>query len=313
MKILLTGATGFIGKGLLPLLLEQGHDVRVAVREEVVFDAPVDVVIVGNLSGKTAWRDAAADCDAVIHLAGLAHILNKAEAANHQPFFDVNRDAAIALARAAARADVKQFIFMSSIGVHGTQSDVPLTETSPIAPVTPYGESKAEAEKDLRALCAEHEMALTIIRPPLVYGAGVKGNFERLIKLVKTGLPLPLGLAKQPRSMVSRDNLNHFIMHCLGREAAYNQAFVVADAEQTSTQKLVRRMGKIMGKRLWLLPVPVALMKALLYKLGRKSMADGLFAKLVIDTGYAQKQLGWQAPYSQPDELKKALQEHTHA
>lgn len=304
-RILVTGATGFVGRALVAALAADGRIVRATVRSAAQSVAgAAEYAAVGDLCAATDWRSAVADCDAVIHLAGRAHVLK--ESGDPAPLFRaVNRDAAIALGRAAKDAGVRRMVFVSSIGVHGlTSHGTGFSATSPLAPITPYGVSKAEAEAGLGEIDG---LELTIVRPPLVYGQGVKGNFARLVKLVDSGLPLPFGRAHNRRSLIGLANLVDILALCIDRPGAANRAFVVADTEITSTADIVRTIGRIRGKRPLLLPVPIAPMAWAARALGRGALADGLFGDLVVDSTAAREQLGWTPRFTQSELLAAAL------
>lgn len=308
MTILVTGATGFIGGALTAELAARGATVRAAVRRpgtEVAGAA--EVVAVGDLGLETDWAEAVAGCDAVVHLAGRAHVLK--ESGDPAPLFQaVNRMAARRLAEAARAAGVKRFVFVSSIGVHGLDSGKgAISEASPILPETPYAQSKADAEGDLRGICAAGPMALTVVRPPLVYGPGARGNFGRLVKLVESGLPLPLGRVDNRRSMVGLDTLVDFLALCVVHPGAAGESFVIADAEITSTTELVKTLAGLMRKRPVLLPVPASWMAAAARIAGRKSLAEGLFGDLVVDTRHARATLGWSPVLTQVEQLARAI------
>lgn len=304
-RVLVTGATGFVGRALAADLAARGYMVRAAVRTAAqTVASAAEHVTVGELSGATDWRDAVAGCDAVVHLAARAHVLK--ESGDPAPLFRaVNRDAAVALGHAARAAGVRRLVFVSSIGVHGLASPPEgFSAESPIAPATPYGVSKAEAEAGLRAIDG---LEVAIVRPPLVYGAGARGNFGRLVKLVDSGLPLPFGRVRNRRSLIGLANLVDVLALCLDHPGAANRAFVVADAEVTSTAELVRAIGRIRGRRPPLLPVPVAPMAWAARALGRGALAEGLFGDLVVDAAAARAHLGWVPRFPQADLLADAL------
>lgn len=306
-NILVTGATGFVGKALVAHLRKQHLPVRAAVRHaNATLPDIEEYAIIGDITAQTDWTHAVAGCDVVVHLAGRAHVLREEAADPTRLFQEVNHHATVALAKAAIAAGVKRFVFISSSHVHGlTSGREPLSAASPLTPETPYGQSKADAERSLRRLCENSKMQLVIIRPPLVYGQGVKGNFERLINLVASGLPLPFACVNNQRSMIGLENLVDFITLCLGHGAAAGQAFIVADAEVTSTKQLVKSLATYMKRSLLLLPVPTTLMYVAAKMLGKKALAEALFGNLVIDSSHAKNKLNWQPPYTQQELLAR--------
>lgn len=308
MTILVTGATGFIGGAVVAELAARGFAVRAAVRNAGTSVAgAAEVVAVGDLGLETDWGAAVAGCEAVVHLAGRAHVLK--EQGDPAPLFQaVNRVATRSLAEAAQAAGVKRFVFVSSIGVHGLGRGAgAISETSPIVPETPYAQSKADAERDLREICAAGGMKFTIVRPPLVYGPGARGNFARLVRLVESGLPLPLGWVHNRRSMVGLENLADFLALCVAHPVAASQSFVVADTEITSTTALVKAIADLKGKRPVLLPVPASWMAWAARLAGKTSLAEGLFGDLVVDTAHARAVLGWSPKATQAEQLRRTI------
>ena len=253
MKVLVTGANGFIGRALCAHLQQGGHQVVAAVRR------PCGLVneLVVDENGST-WAQALTGCDAVVHLAGRAHVMHEDAVDPLQAFRAANVNASARLALLAARAGVRRFVFMSSIKVNGeaTQPGHPFTADDVPAPLDPYGVSKLEAEQGLREIELQTGMEVVIVRPPLVYGPGVKANFAAMMRWVARGVPLPLGAIHNARSMVSLDNLVDLLVTCLKHPAAAGQTFLVSDGEDVSTTDLLRRTAQAMGKKALLLPVP---------------------------------------------------------
>ncbi|WP_429884717.1 UDP-glucose 4-epimerase family protein [Geoalkalibacter halelectricus] len=309
--ILLTGATGFVGSGLCSRLKAEGRDIRRAVRRQ---SSEGDTQAVGDIGPDTSWGKALNGIDTVIHLAARAHIMNDGASDPLREFRRVNVDGTLNLARQAAASGTKRFIFLSTIKVNGEQTPpgLPFTENSRSAPEDPYGISKHEAEQGLVEIARETGMEIVIIRPPLVYGPGVKGNFASMMRWIAKGIPLPLGAIHNQRSLIALDNLVDFIITCIDHPAA-NQTFLVADGEDLSTTDLLRRVGQAMGKPARLIPVPMGLLKAGAALLGKKAMAQRLYGNLQVDTSKAREVLGWVPPVSVDAGLKKATANSDHA
>ena len=210
-----------------------------------------------DIGPDTDWRAALAGIDAIVHLAARAHVLRDSSADAHALYRAVNTLGALRLAEAAAAAGVRRFVFLSSVRVHGERSTgAPFTEASPLVAQDPYGRSKAEAERGLAALAAAGRLEPVILRPPLVYGPGARGNFARLVRLVARGVPLPLGAVRNRRSLIFVGNLVDAIVRSLDDPAAAGETFMVSDGEDVSTPELVRRIARALGKPARLVPVP---------------------------------------------------------
>jgi nucleoside-diphosphate-sugar epimerase len=255
--------------------------------------------------------DAVEHCSAVIHLAARAHVLRDRAEDSVRAFRLANVDFARACGEAAASAGVQRFIFMSSVGVHGGISDAqPIHEGSAIKPHTQYACSKAEAEQALNVVALMTGMALTVIRPPLVYGPSAPGNFGTLIRAIESGLPLPLGsVTTNRRSFVAIDNLLDLIMTCLSHPAAANQTFLVSDGEDISTTDLLRRLGATMGKPARLIPVPVGWLAFGAQLLGKREMFQSLCSTLQLDISKTSRLLNWKPPVSVDEGLRRAVQQ----
>ncbi|MFC5695814.1 NAD-dependent epimerase/dehydratase family protein [Pseudomonas sp. GCM10022186] len=302
MRILLTGATGFVGRAVMERIAEvSGLDLLVALRRPFT-GIPVGVtsIQVGELAADADWKSALVGRDVVVHAAARAHVLNETVADPTSEFRRVNVDGTLALAKQAAAAGVKRFVFISSIGVNGNQSSRPFTEDDSPHPVEPYAVSKLEAEQGLRLLAVKTGMEVVIIRPPLVYGPNAPGNFARLIKLVSKGLPLPFAAVQNKRSLVALDNLVDFILTCMSHPAAANQTFLIADGEDLSIGDLLRRLGGALGKPVRLLPVSAWVLEMGAAVLGRKALYQRLCGSLQVDITKARTLLGW-VPVSNVD------------
>ena len=295
-RILLTGATGFVGSAVLRVLSKQSdYDVRIAVRSDMadVIAQAYSVCKVGNFSSVTGWVEALSGVACVIHMAGRAHVM-KQEADALSLFRKVNTEATLHLARQAIQCGVKRFIFVSSIGVNGAYTiGAPFDELSPVTPYAEYAISKYEAECELQELCRASAMELVIIRPPLVYAANAPGNFRRLLKLAATGLPMPFGCVENSRSLVALENLVDFIVCCIGHPRAANELFLISDGVDLSTPDIVRYIGIGMGRRIKMFPVPVPVIRFMANSVGKKNIFTQLCLSLSINATKARELLGW--------------------
>ncbi|QJD58667.1 SDR family oxidoreductase [Pseudomonas sp. gcc21] len=308
MDILLTGATGFVGRALLARLLDDEYQVTAAVRDtSTSIDTRAISAHVQGLSADTQWASALAGQQVVIHSAARVHVMDDTASDPLQAFRQVNTEGTLALARQAALAGVKRFIFISSIKVNGegTALGRPYTAFDKPAPQDPYGISKFEAEEGLKALGVETGMEVVIIRPVLVYGPGVKANFQSMMNWMNKGVPLPLGAINNKRSMVALDNLVDLIVTCVDHPAAANQTFLVSDGEDLSTTELLKRTARALGKAPRLLPVPAGLLELGAGMLGKRAVAQRLCGSLQVDIRHTCETLDWQPPVSVDDALKK--------
>ncbi len=309
MNVILTGSTGFLGSQLAKALRTKADvDLTAAVRRRIEIPAAY-IVEVQGLDANTDWTTALINQQVVIHAAARAHIMKDEIADPLAEYRKVNVDGSLNLARQAAAAGVKRFIFISSIKVNGEQTalGLPFTADSIPSPEDYYGISKWEAEQGLQKLAAETGMEIVIIRPPLIYGPSVKGNFASMIKLVEKALPLPLGSVHNKRSFVAVDNLVDLIITCIDHPAAANQVFLAGDGQDLSTTELLFGVARAAGKPSRLIPVPVTLLKLAAIVLGKKAMADRLLGSLQVDISKAQTLLGWKPPVSVEEGLKRCF------
>ena len=368
MNILITGANGFIGRGLCDKLLSDGYQVRGAVRgatQMTALPSGVEGVQVGDIGPETDWSEALSGIEGIVHLAARVHVMDDLADDPLAEFRKVNTAGTLNLAWQAVVAGVKRVVFISSIKVNGegtgddpqitrirkrgtrdggqTTGWVPLRErmTSMTGmdeslrdwrwipfgkddllrkewldgreavfsegdvpcPQDPYAVSKWEAEQGMLAIAEETGLEVVIIRPPLVYGPGVKANFRLLMKWVQRGVPLPLGAVHNKRSFVALDNLVSFIIHCIDHPKAANEVFLISDGEDVSTTELLQKMARAFGKRSFLLPVPVGLMTFVAGLLGKRDVAERLFGSLQVDSFKARDLLGWEPVVSMDEAL----------
>ena len=309
--VLVTGASGFVGHALVERLRREGRAVHATMRRASNMPAGTQVILGLPLDAHTDWRAALTGIDTVVHCAARAHVLHETADDPLAAFRQVNVLGTLALARQAAQARVRRFIFISSIGVHGAQTDGrPFRFDDAPAPHSPYAQSKWEAEQALQALARETALQVVVIRPPLVFGPGAPGNFERLMRAVHAGLPLPFGAIHNRRSLVALDNLCDLISLCIDHPAAAGQTFLVSDGEDISTTDLLRRTGQALGKSARLLPVPGSWMAATARIFGRRAFAQRLLSSLQVDMAHTQQQLGWAPPARLDDVLRQTAQQY---
>ncbi|KFJ93089.1 hypothetical protein JF55_02880 [Pseudomonas sp. 1-7] len=296
--VLLTGSTGFVGSVLLAELKKLPEFHVVSAVRSAVSPASDDVVVVGNIDGTTDYLSALNGVDVLVHAAARAHVMRDEVADTLAEFRKVNVDGTLNLARQAAAAGVKRFVFISSIGVHGLNSSRPFTETDSEAPHDAYAISKYEAEQGLRKLATETGLEVVIIRPPLVYGGAAPGNFRSLINLASKPIPLPFASVNNKRSMVYVGNLVDLIVRCIHHPSAANETFLVSDGDDVSLRSLLTMMRSAMGRSARLVPVPVGLFKLAGALTGKRGMVDRLVGDLQVDSSKARSLLGWVPPYT---------------
>lgn len=300
MTILVTGANGFVGSALCAKLHHDAVPVRGAIRTLQPQRDSDQVIAVGEISTETDWTAALKDVKQVVHLAARAHVMNDKCAEPLSEFRRVNVSGAANLARQAAAAGVRRFVFLSTIKVNGefTEEGKTFTANDVPAPQDPYGASKHEAEQVLRQIAGETGMELVVIRPPLVYGPGVKGNFLSLMQAIDKRRPLPLGAIQNRRSLIYVGNLVDIIRLCLTHPKAAGKVFLASDGNDLSTPELVRRLAASMGRRPFIVPLPTPWMRFAGWMLGKQASVDRVIGSLAVDTTPLRDELGWQPCYT---------------
>ncbi len=305
-RLLISGTTGFVGSRLLEVVSGSGRPVRAIVRETASYDS----VCVDDIGPDNDWTEALGDVDTVVHLAGMVQAVNSPSRSLLAELRRVNVHGTLNLARQAAEAGVRRFIFVSSIKVNGefTLPGKPFTIDDEPAPQDAYAISKSEAETGLRQLAENSKLEVVIIRPPLVYGPGVKGNFLSLIRLVKAGVPLPLGAIDNRRTMVALDNLVDLIITCISHPAAANQTFLVGDDEDISTPDLLCRLAEAMGKKARLISLPEWSLKLGASLFRKQNLLHRLCSNLQLDTSKTRSLLAWQPRISVDEGIRKTVE-----
>jgi len=332
MKILITGATGFIGEALVEALSPKTCEINALVRKpSAKLPLSVKQVVVGDLAeldlddSSSFLRGEFNGVDVVVHTAARVHVMHDDAIDPLAEFRKINRDATLLLARLAAESEVKRFVFLSSIGVNGNNNLKPFTENDSPKPHDLYAISKYEAEQGLLALAKGTGMEVVIIRPPLVYGSNAPGNFGSLVKWMGRPIPLPFGAIYNQRSLVALDNLVSFVSLCADREKspkAANQVFLISDGEDISTTQLLRKVSRALKSSAiglqkgtnynldtWLVPVPVSLMTFVANLLGKGAVANRLFGSLRVDSLKARDLLGWKPVVTMDQQLLKMCDE----
>jgi len=300
VKVLVSGGAGFIGRALCAYLLARKLNVRALGRATMADAGGAPLTLAGPLEARPDLEASLRDVDVVVHLAGRAHMMRETAADALAAYRRVNVEGSVHLARAAARARVKRFVFVSSVKAQGdTSPGRPLREDDPPrSDRDPYGVSKWEAEENLRRLAQETGMELVVVRPPLVYGPRVRANFLSLIRAVDRGLPLPFDAVTNRRSLLYVTNLASAIHECLTRSEASGQTFFVADSDVLSTPQLVRAMAKALDRTPRLIPVPVRALELVGRALGRAAVVERLTGSLELDTSNISERLAWLPPFT---------------
>lgn len=303
-RLLVTGANGFVGRVLCAEACARGHTVRAATRAPAGFDGGVENIVVQATA--LDWSAALVGMDVVVHLAARVHVMQDTSADPLEEFRKVNVEGTMHLARSAVAAGVQRFVYVSSIKVNGeeTPAGTAYDETAHPHPQDPYGVSKWEAEQALHQLARETGLEVVVVRPPLVYGPGVKGNFIALMRAVAQGVPLPFGSIHNARDLIYVGNLADLLILCATHPGAAGQTYVVRDGEPLSTSELVRQLARALEVSLRMLPIPVMALELVGRMSGRSAQIARLVGSLRIDDDKIRRELGWCPPYS----LQQGLQ-----
>ena len=300
-RVLVTGATGFVGRCLVPDLFVAGYGVRASVRAPatVKWLNNVDTVAIAGINGQTDWCMGLDGVDTVVHLAARVHVMHDSAADPLAAFRAVNVAGTARLARAAAQVGVRRFVFLSSIKVNGEETNsAPYNEAMPVNPQDAYAVSKWEAEQALHAVSAETGMQVVILRSPLVYGPGVGGNFLRLLKLIERGVPLPLASINNRRSMIYIGNLADALIACATHPAAAGNTYLVSDGEDVSTPQLIGGLARLMGSSARLWPFPSTLLRSAGRLTGKAAEVERLIGSLQVDSSRIRNELDWIPPFA---------------
>jgi nucleoside-diphosphate-sugar epimerase len=303
MRFLITGASGFIGRGLLAELSQARYQVLAVARRPL---AGFDTVSVDLIDGQTDWADMLQDVDVIVHLAARVHVMEEHATDPLAEFFAVNLHGTTNLARQAAKAGVKRFVYVSSIKVNGEQTSKgrPFTESDHLQPQDAYAISKWAAEQALHSISQETGMEVVIVRPPLGYGPNVKANFLKLLELVDRGVPLPLGSVENSRSLIYVGNLVDALIICATHPAAAGNAYLVSDGEDVSTPQLIQAVADALHRPSRVFPMSLALMRRVAALAGKSAAIDRLTQSLVIDSSKIHSELGWRPPYTMAQGLQ---------
>jgi nucleoside-diphosphate-sugar epimerase len=311
MKILVTGANGFVGSAICEQLAGKNHTITAVVRQLNSLSIHERLALylqglVADFTQISSFQAHLLGCDAVVHCAARVHQVQETVTDPLAAYRAVNTQATLDLARAAAQAGVKRFVFLSSVKVNGEFSAMgqPFRADDAISTQDPYGLSKWEAELELRQIAQETGLEVVIIRPPLVYGPGVKANFLSMMRVLQRGLPLPLGAIQNQRSLIALPNLVSLIETCLAHPAAAGQTFMASDQRDVSTTELLTMLGQAMGKPARLIPVPQTWLETGLKLMGKASIAQRLCGNLTVDAMPATQLLGWKPVISVEQGLK---------
>ncbi|MFM2641243.1 SDR family oxidoreductase [Vibrio chagasii] len=308
MKLLVTGSTGFVGARVVELAEARDWEVVSVVRQSS--RTQPNYFLVSSIGAETDWFDAFEGVDCVVHCAARVHQMNESEQDALASYRDINTLGTLNLAKQAAEAGVKRFVFVSSIKVNGefTEPDSPFLPNLDNIPKDPYGLSKYQAEVELTKLSKETGLEVVIVRPPLVYGPGVKANFMSMMRMVEKGIPLPFGAINNKRSLVYIDNLSSLILTCCEHPSAPGHTFLASDNQDVSTRQLIRAIALSMCKSPRLLPIPMPWIKLGASVLRKQHVAQRVCGNLQLETRHTKEILGWTPPVTFKDGISKTVE-----
>ena len=317
LNVLVTGPTGFIGRHLCAQLKESGHNVMAARHYRANNRLPDiladDSIAVGEINSKTDWSQAMNGIDVVVHLAARVHVMQEHDADPLTAYREINTFGTERLASAAAAAGVRRMVFVSTIKVNGeTTTDRPFNVFDTPCPVDAYAISKWEAEQSIWRIGRETGLEVVVVRPPLVYGPGVKGNFIRLLKLVKRGIPLPLGACINKRSLVGLSNITDLLIQCLTKQEAAGHTFLVSDDEDLSTTDLIRGLAASIRQKPRLISIPAKWLEVAARAVGKAGVYDRLCGSLQLDIRHTREVLDWKPPVSVAEEIDRTVHWFLH-
>lgn len=299
-RILVTGATGFVGQRVCSQLENLG---AVVIKTSRAPSSEPNTFQVQALGPHTEWRESLQGCTSVVHLAARVHVMNENAVDPLFEFRQANTEGTLQLARQAVQCGVKRMVFISSIKVNGEAGE--FTASSIPNPIDPYGISKYEAEQQLLELSRQSGLEVVILRPPLVYGPGVRANFLKLLSVVARGIPLPLGAVNNQRSLVYVGNLANAIATCLNHSNAVGKTYLVSDNSDVSTPQLVREMALALGRKANLINISPWLIESLAALLGKRAAAQRLLGNLTVSPQALHEDLDWEPPYSMQVGMKE--------
>lgn len=337
MKILVTGANGFVGRALCGEAISRGFRIVCATRAALRLEPSMENVVVGTIDANTDWSEALRGINVVIHLAARVHVMSDNSSDPLAEFRRVNTAATVRLARSAAAGGVKRLVYVSSIKVNGESNSIApspapsehtlaqgercgrkvgerdslrvFSESDAPDPQDPYGISKWEAEQALHRVAEETGLEVAIVRPPLVYGAGVKGNFEQMLRVVESGVPLPLGSVRNQRDLIFVGNLVDALLACATHPAAAGKTYLVSDGESVSTPELLQCLAETMGVPSRVFPFPLALLKLAGKLTGKSAQLERLLGSLQVDSGKIRRELNWVPPFTLQEGLQETAQQ----